>query len=403
MSDDRQPAPTLDPTREPPTTMPTPPTVRRRSPWLVIGIVAAAIVGPAAWYLGAGYGFHVIRQEAIANAVPTIDAADAASDALRSEAARARGESAAADELEGSVLPGLGDGEPLDRVKAGTDAVDALAADADFDLPDPIAYDESALRPFWVSLAEIFETAELRETLVADTDRMSDEADELADARAEVEDARTDLLDAALAAADARLAALPYATSESRFGLDEAEALVENAKTQAPASRDSYIALAEALAGVEAAHNAESVRRAAPEYAERGPVEDFARSIAHDVPLDFVWEDVVNGRASAEWYSGLTTFWPGGGRWAKVELTYSVAESFADDINAKALVAHEVGHAQGSRTECNEIVEGPAFGGDHEKWATAWAIAMGYDVPGSGIEPYGRPSDEQIAQARTCV
>ena len=38
----------------------------------------------------------------------------------------------------------------------------------------------------------------------------------------------------------------------------------------------------------------------------------------------------------------------------------------------------------------------------HEMWATAWAIGMGYDLPGSGTEFYGRPTDVQIAVAAQC-
>ena len=48
------------------------------------------------------------------------------------------------------------------------------------------------------------------------------------------------------------------------------------------------------------------------------------------------------------------------------------------------------------------IFEAAPFGGDHEMWATAWAIGMGYDLPGAGIEAYGRPSDAQIAAAGQC-
>ena len=39
---------------------------------------------------------------------------------------------------------------------------------------------------------------------------------------------------------------------------------------------------------------------------------------------------------------------------------------------------------------------------DHEVWATAWAIGMGYDLPGAGIEMYGRPSDAQIEASKAC-
>ncbi len=61
---------------------------------------------------------------------------------------------------------------------------------------------------------------------------------------------------------------------------------------------------------------------------------------------------------------------------------------------------HEVGHTQAIRPTCTPIFEGaPSSGGDHEMWATAWAIGMGYDLPGAGIEAYGPPTDAQIAAA----
>jgi hypothetical protein len=46
---------------------------------------------------------------------------------------------------------------------------------------------------------------------------------------------------------------------------------------------------------------------------------------------------------------------------------------------------------------------GPVFGSDDETWATAWAIASGYDVPGLGIGPYGRPTDAQLAEVVKCM
>ena len=54
------------------------------------------------------------------------------------------------------------------------------------------------------------------------------------------------------------------------------------------------------------------------------------------------------------------------------------------------------------RWSCAPIFEGPEFRSDHEMWATAWAIGMGYELPGAGIEAYGRPTDAQIAAAAAC-
>jgi hypothetical protein len=43
-----------------------------------------------------------------------------------------------------------------------------------------------------------------------------------------------------------------------------------------------------------------------------------------------------------------------------------------------------------------------AFGGDYERWATAWAMSWGYPAGPSGANSYGVPSDEQVAIAGTC-
>ena len=119
--------------------------------------------------------------------------------------------------------------------------------------------------------------------------------------------------------------------------------------------------------------------------------------------LDFTWAHVVNGHSSDEWYSGTAMYRDTDGGWATIELSHSIGWYFSDDINAKAVVVHEVGHAQVVRPECKPLFTGPVFASDDEMWATAWAIAKGYDTSGAGIGAYGRPSDAQIAEAGKCI
>jgi hypothetical protein len=114
------------------------------------------------------------------------------------------------------------------------------------------------------------------------------------------------------------------------------------------------------------------------------------------------WAHEVNGLSSDEWYSGTAEFLPSDGGWGTISLTHSVSDNWVDDINAKAVVVHEVGHTQAIRPICEPLFTGPEIAGDHEMWATAWAIGMGHDVPGSVIEAHGRPSDAQIAVASGC-
>ena len=117
--------------------------------------------------------------------------------------------------------------------------------------------------------------------------------------------------------------------------------------------------------------------------------------------LDFAWAYEVAGVPSDGWYAGTAEFWPEDGGWGHITLSYSIEDNW-DDENAEAVVVHEVGHTQAIRPTCTPIFEGPEFHGDHETWATAWAIGLGYDLPGAGIELYGRPTDAQVAAAAQC-
>ena len=165
------------------------------------------------------------------------------------------------------------------------------------------------------------------------------------------------------------------------------------------ASATGFTALEEAVASLRASHaEAEAARS---EHPVRAEVEAFARSISHGVTLDFGWAYEVAGVTSDGWYAGTAEFWPEDGGWGHITLSHSIEDSWGDE-NARAVVVHEVGHTQAIRPTCTPIFEGPEFQRDHETWATAWAIGMGYDLPGAGIEAYGRPTDAQLAAAAQC-
>lgn len=157
-----------------------------------------------------------------------------------------------------------------------------------------------------------------------------------------------------------------------------------------------------AIDGVDAAQAAGEAAKQDPAYPIRAQVEAYARSIAHGVTLDFEWHKEVSGLGDG-WYSGTTQYREGDGGWATIDLNFTIQDGWREgDVDAKALVTHEVGHAQVVRPECKPLFDGPAFHEDDEMWATAWAISMGFDTAGAGIEAYGRPSDEQIAVAGQC-
>jgi hypothetical protein len=158
-------------------------------------------------------------------------------------------------------------------------------------------------------------------------------------------------------------------------------------------------------AGVQTLRDSQAVEEAEladPALETRREIEAYARSLSAGVVLDFVWAPEVSGLGEG-WLSGTAETYSSDGGWSIISLNYSVEEAWAEgDENAWAIVAHEVGHTQFIRESCEPLFTGPVFSSDHEMWATAWSIGLGYDLPGSGIEAYGRPSDEQIATAAQC-
>ncbi|UFS60158.1 flagellar basal body-associated FliL family protein [Subtercola endophyticus] len=145
-----------------------------------------------------------------------------------------------------------------------------------------------------------------------------------------------------------------------------------------------------------------------PAWSVRNEIESYARSLSDGVALEFVWAPEVAGYGE-DWLSGTTQTWDTNGSngpgsveytYAIISLNYSVEEAWNDGPDARALVTHEVGHSQMYR--CWPQYSGPSFSRNDETWATAWSISYGFDVPGSGIEAYGRPTDDQISVAGQC-
>lgn len=369
-------------------------------------LVAAAIVlvGSSVTYLGAGLVAHQLRNDVIVEVAPLDGEADEAADDLRIRRALASGAATDGSGMVEVVTDGLGAPELATELDAASqEAAELVDQVEDPSLPEPIAYDESELRPPWTSILELFATRARADEIAEELERMTADAADLGAAARSAEDARIAFYESAAADADAALAANPLASYESRVEVRHGVEQAGVGWAQGRNSAGAYAALTAAVDAMEASAAAEAARRAAPEYAVHGPIEDFARSIAHGVTLDFRWAHVVNGLSSDEWYSGTALYRDTDGGWATIELSHSVGWNWADDINAKAVVVHEVGHAQVVRPECEPLFRGPVFGSDDEMWATAWAIAAGYDVPGSGIGPYGRPTDAQLAEVVKCM
>ncbi|MCM3659142.1 hypothetical protein M3147_17960 [Agromyces mediolanus] len=367
-------------------------------------VLGAAALGTLGLVLGTtALADGVVAQSVITGAVAESRAEEALGD-LRGATTLARGQVLEGEALAGAFVDGLGDPALAEALTADVASAREIIDDAALELPEPPAYDHGPLTPVWTSLAEAVATQERTARLAELEQEAESGLAGLHDAEQQLAEARSAFYADAAADAQAVLDASTVASYESR--VPAMHAIAQDGETwfvEQDDSAEGYEQLAAAVAAVRDSQTAETARRAAPEYASRGPIEEFARSIAHGVHLDFAWDHVVNGLSSEEWYSGTAQYWYGDGGWAKLHLSYSIDWSYADDVNAKAVVVHEVGHTQVVRPECTPIFESAVFGSDDEMWATAWAIAAGYDLPGSGIEAYGRPSDEQIAEAGRCV
>lgn len=250
--------------------------------------------------------------------------------------------------------------------------------------------------PAWERYADLWELVGLIPDRHEAAARVEASADEATAATRALADATDALVDGAEESASAALTANASATYRTRAAL---EGKLDDADGGSGATM-RLTDLATAVADVRASHAAEVERRAA--HPVRAEIEDFARSISFGVEIDFAWAYIVGGYSSDGYYSGTAEFFDDGDGWGLVSLSESIEEAWAVDENAEAVVVHEVGHVQALREACAAILSGPEFGGDHEAWATAWAIGMGYDLPGAGIEAYGRPTDAQIAAATEC-
>ena len=148
-------------------------------------------------------------------------------------------------------------------------------------------------------------------------------------------------------------------------------------------------------AAVSASHAAEEAEKAGPLYGLRAEVEAYARSISGGALLDFNWQPTVIGHSMA----GTATIESSPPYfYSTITLTNSIAENWGE-IVPLSLVTHEVGHAITSK--CMDQFNA-AFGGDYERWATAWAMSWGFPAGASGADSYGLPSNEQVAIAGTC-
>ncbi|RXZ72117.1 hypothetical protein [Agromyces albus] len=382
------------------------PAQRTEGPWvrgtIIAAATAAALFGAYIAHDTAATALYESAYDrfAVADELATTSAED-----LERLLDRAEHAVAQSDALEAALVDGYVHPVDVTTLVEASDGLAAVLADADdaplshllaFPAPDAL---ES---PAWIRYADAVRMLEQAQLRTAETVTIEAALDEIADAREPVVGAVEAVFEGAGELAGQALAAHPSATYEKRIGVQHAIDQKGPGWTHPRDSAAAFTGLVLAVDELRASHAAEEARKLEPSYPVRAEIEAFARSISHGVNLDFVWAYEVSGLTSDEWYSGTAEFWAEDGGWGRITLTHSVSDRWSEDPDAKAIVVHEVGHTQAIRPECEPLFTGPEFAGDHEMWATAWAISMGHDVPGSGIAAYGRPSDAQIATAGQC-
>lgn len=160
----------------------------------------------------------------------------------------------------------------------------------------------------------------------------------------------------------------------------------------------AYLALQTAASQVVATESAELAEKSGPLMGARLEIEAFARSLAPGVLLEFDWAPVVSGAGDNGSMGGYTTWWWDDPGRATIELSNSVAEQWPAD-RSRALIAHEVGHA--ISVKCQGMYDA-STADSIEKWATAWAISMGFTDDANGVWAYGYPPQEYIDAAAGC-
>ena len=251
---------------------------------------------------------------------------------------------------------------------------------------------------FWELFGATSQLEQQRHAVGALSDELTEASTDVADARHAVTESGLVVIAAAGTAAPSFEAAHPSARNEAVIALRDAAADATATTTVDEGAATVYLALQGAAAQVVATENEELAEKAGPLLNTRLEIEAFARSLAPGVLLDFDWAPVVSGAGYNGSMGGYTTWWWGDSGRATIQLSNSVAEQWPA-VRSKALVAHEVGHA--ISVKCQSIYDSSTQD-SIEKWATAWAISMGYTDDANGVWAYGYPPQNYIDAAAGC-
>lgn len=372
------------------------PRPRKRRTGLLIGIigalVAVAVVG--ALQITANLGYDDTRAEfdgARETAQDTIAEVTLSSDRLVSA-------SDTATLLLDSDSGVLADPTAKEALAASiTEAADTSAsADQVLDTALP----DEGLKPvfFW----ELFGASEGLRLDIQDLEdldsELAEESPALAEAETLVTDAGLAFLGSAATAAASFEAAHVSAKNDDVIALRDAASTAAGASALDDSAVTTFVALQDAAAQVVASESAELSEKAGPLQGVRLEIEAYARSLAPGVLLEFDWNQIVNNAGENGSMGGLTTWWWDEPDRAVIELSNSVAEQWPAD-RSKALVAHEVGHA--ISVKCEDMYDSSTQD-SIEKWATAWAISMGFTDDANGVWAYGYPPQSYIDAAAGC-
>lgn len=285
-----------------------------------------------------------------------------------------------------------------DALAAATMNADEAAGPAERLLavsPPPAASKPSVLWELLAASDQLAADARDLDHLAADLDAATPP---MTTAETEVTDAGVALLRSASAVAPAFESAHLSAKNDAVIALRDAASRASDMTILDGSAVEVLVAMQDAAAQVVATEQAELAEKAGPLQGARLEIEAFARSLAPGVLLEFDWNPIVNNAGYNGSMGGLTRWWWDDPDRASIELSNSVAEQWPAE-RSKALIAHEVGHA--ISVKCEDMYDSSTQD-SIEKWATAWAISMGFTDDANGVWAYGYPPQSYIDAAYGC-
>ncbi|MDN3494786.1 hypothetical protein QL996_02505 [Planococcus sp. APC 4015] len=368
---------------------------RARIGWIA-GVAAALLVIAAAVFV------HVSANTAFDDAAARLDGTIADAAEVEAALSDAVAESADAVAVAEDIVTAAADDlvDPAARVALGAttaESANALAL-ADEALAAPIGTPED--KPVWTW--EILGLTPEIDDRTADTadaaTAMTAAQESLSAADEALSDAATALFASVPAAADALEAANISAQAVLVLDFRDAAEAAAGQDRLGSGAAVAFSTLATAAQTLKASQATELAEKQGPLLATRLEIEEYARSIAGGVVLDFDWQQTVAGTGGSQGIGGTATWNTIRGGFSTITLSHSVAEWWPN-ADSRALVAHEVGHSITSK--CWEKFDSESQAAN-EEWATAWAISLGHTAEGNGVQAYGYPSQEMIEIASTC-